>query len=277
MVSVQDAGSQAATGGRDTRRPRRPAVAAAVVGVLLLVAAGVAVGVAATAGGPPGPPAASVGTSFDRAVPASVSSIPLVDQQGRATDLAALRGRVVVLVPFLTSCQEVCPITTGVLLQVQRSLAASGVTGKVAVVEASVDPGRDTPARLAAYAHLTGARWPLLTAGAPSSDALWAFFGVEHNVVPEGSPPGIDWESGRPYTYDVDHGDGFVLLDARGHERFSTGGMPHTAAPLSPALRSMLDDQGRANLASSGPGSWNASDVVDGVGWLLGAKPSGGT
>jgi protein SCO1/2 len=210
-------------------------------------------------------------------VPAAVSSIPLVDEQGRVTDLAGLRGRVVVLVPFMTSCQEVCPITTGVLLQVQRALAGSGVTSKVAVVEASVDPGRDTPVRLAAYAHLTGAHWPLLTAGAPALDALWGFFGVDHTVVPEGSPPGIDWESGRPYTYDVDHSDGFVLLDARGHERFSTGGMPHTVAPLSPALRSMLDDQGRANLASPGPGSWNAGDVVDGVGWLLDRQLSGGT
>jgi protein SCO1/2 len=55
-----------------------------------------------------GAPGAS-GTVVDRTVP----KLPLLDPGGRATSLAAFRGRVVVLAPFLTLCHEVCPLTTG--------------------------------------------------------------------------------------------------------------------------------------------------------------------
>jgi len=277
MVSLQDTAVERSSASAEPGVPRRRTLVVLVVLVVVaVVLAMVAAGVMAAHAGPPGPPAASVGTAFVRVVPQSVADIPLVDQTGVTTSLAAERGKVVVLVPFLTSCQEVCPITTGALLQVQRSLGAAGVQGKVAILEVSVDPGRDTPGRLAAYAHLTGARWPLLTGTTASLDALWKFFAVDHTIVPEDSPPGIDWQTGRPYTYDVDHSDGFMLLDAPGNERFAGGGMPRTTAPLPPVLGSMLDAQGRSNLASPGAGSWSEADVLDGVGWLLDRHVSSG-
>ena len=54
------------------------------------------------------------------------------------------------VVPFLTLCTDICPLTTGNLLQVEQSLRAARVADKVQIIELSVDPGRDTPARLAA-------------------------------------------------------------------------------------------------------------------------------
>jgi hypothetical protein len=64
---------------------------------------------------------------------------------------------------------------------------------------------------------------------------LWGFFGVYYQRVPEASPPGVDWETNRPYTYDVNHSDGFIVLDARLHERFFAGGMAKVTA-LNPQL-----------------------------------------
>ncbi|HXX88917.1 MAG TPA: SCO family protein [Acidimicrobiales bacterium] len=267
MVSVTDLRRDTAP--ETPRRPTRRPVAIVVLVVALVAGAG-ALGLWAGRSTAPGPPPASVGNAFDRAVPASVLALPLVDQQGATTSLASYRGRIVLVAPFLTSCQEVCPITTGALLQVRQALAAAGLGDRVVVAEVTVDPGRDSPARLAAYAQRTGVRFPLLTGSPATLDALWRFFGVDHTVVPEDSPPGIDWETGQPYTYDVDHGDGFLMLDGRGHERFATGGLPHLQGALAPSLQAMLDGQGRQNQSSPGPGAWTVGDALDAIGWIEG-------
>ena len=126
--------------------------------------------------------------------------------------MASFRGKTVLVVPFLTLCTDICPLDTGNLLQVEHSLVADGSASKVQLVELSVDPGRDTPARLAAYAQLTGA------VGAADRDpgpgrAVEHFFGWVVQRVPEGSPPAIDWWTGKPLTYDINHSDGFVVID----------------------------------------------------------------
>ena len=73
------------------------------------------------------------------------------------TSLAAMRGQVVVLAGFLTLCQETCPLTTGNLLVMGRAVTAAGLGRRVRFAELTVDPGRDTPARLRAYRALVGA------------------------------------------------------------------------------------------------------------------------
>ncbi len=243
-------------------RPQPPRRARAV---LALVA--VTVATVACAAAPPGPPPPSLGVLQDRPVPA----LSFVDAAGRATTLAAFRGKVLVLVPFLTLCQEVCPLTTANLLVVERTLQADHVAGKVAIVEYSVDPGRDTPARLAAYARKTGATWPLLTGSAAQVAAADQFFYVYVQRVPEGTPPGIDWMTGKPLTYDVNHSDGFFLIDRRGHERFATEATPSVPGHRIPAaLRSMLDAQGLQNLYAPNGQTWTVPQLLDALGWLLG-------
>ncbi len=88
------------------------------------------------------------------------------------------RDKAVLLFPFLTSCQEECPITTGALLELQRHLRADGLFRRAVIVEVTVDPGRDNRTRLAAYARLTGSKWPLLTAPSDELKRFWAYFGV---------------------------------------------------------------------------------------------------
>ena len=253
-------------------RPRQGVRAAWVGAVIALLAAGVAaIAWSATGAGAPGPPPASVGLAENRALPASVLDAPLVDGNGRSASLASFAGRVVVLVPFLTSCQEVCPLTTGALLKVQRSLDTAGLGPRVAVVEVTVDPGRDVPGRLAAYSRLTGVRWPLLTGAPATLAALWHALGIYAEQVPEGSPPGVDWQTGKPYAYDVDHSDGFIVLDARAHERFVTAAAPDVRGVHLPrALAAMLDAQGRLNRAHPGGGAWTVPQALQAVGWLIG-------
>ena len=236
-----------------------------------LVAGAAGLGWWVTSGGPPGPPSSTFGVVQDRAVPASVLDAPLVDQSGAATTLSAFRGRDLVVVPFLTSCQEECPLTTAALLTIQKDLAAVNVERSVTVVEVTVDPGRDTPSRMAAYAHVTGASWPLLTGSAATLANLWHYFGVYYQPVAEGSPPGIDWETGRPYTYDVNHSDGFILLNSTQHDRFATvapADLVGRALPTS--LSHMLDQQGRTDYRTPPTGSWTIPEGLQAIGWLVG-------
>ena len=192
----------------------------------------------------PGPPPANLGVVQNRPVPASIEHLAFTDQHGRAVELASLRGQTVMVVPFLTLCSDICPLDTGNLLQVEHALVADGSAAKVQLVELSVDPARDTPARLAAYAHLTGASWELLTETPAQAVAVEHFFGWVVQRVPEGSPPSLDWWTGKPLTYDIDHSDGFVVLDAHGTVRFSTGAAPDFHGTLNPTLHRFLSREG---------------------------------
>ncbi len=244
----------------------------AVVTIVLSVVAGAAlVGWQLSSGSAPGPLPASAGITEDRLLPASVLDAPLVDQHGRPTTVAAFTGRIVVLVPFLTSCQEVCPLTTSALLRVQRSLGTAGLAMRVAVVEVTVDPARDAPGRMAAYARLTGTSWTLLTGSTSTLDAFWHALGVFAQPVPEAAPPGLDWQTGRSYTYDVNHSDGFILIGPDRRERFVTSSAPDVRLiPVPRVLATMLNDQGRQNLRHPDGGSWTVTQMLQGIGWLAG-------
>jgi protein SCO1/2 len=219
--------------------------------------------------GVPSAPSPAVGAVLNRTLSTSIDHLSFENQQGRRVALDQYRGRTVLLAPFLTSCQEECPVTTGALLDIEQALVADKLTQKVVIAEVTVDPGRDTPSRMAAYAHMTGSSWPLLTASSPTIARLWHFFGIYYQKVAEGSPPGINWETGQPYTYDVDHSDGFILLNAQLHERFFAGGLVRVSS-VPARIRSLLDAQGVQNLRHPRGGSWTIADALNAIGWSLG-------
>lgn len=204
------------------------------------------------------------GDRVDRILP----PLSLLDQNGHAVSLAEFRGKVVVLTPFLSLCAEVCPITQGAFLELRRELGARGLGSRVELVEVTVDPGRDTPARLRAFARMTGISWPLLTGTPAQIAAFWKFFGIGYMRTPAGSPPAIDWWTHLPQTYDVAHEDAVFFLDARGHERIVIVGMPSAGPSLPPHLRRLLDSQGLQNLRRPEL-PWTAGQALDDVRALL--------
>jgi cytochrome oxidase Cu insertion factor (SCO1/SenC/PrrC family) len=240
--------------------------------ICLLIALGLGAWyVAGSVGGAstPGPPPATIGNVVNKAVPTAIASLPLQNQNGQTVTLDQFKGKDVLLAPFLTSCQEECPITTAALLVMQRAIDKDGLSKKVVILEATVDPGRDTPARMEAYAALAGSTWPLLTGSPAAVASLWRQFGIYYQKVAEASPPGIDWQSHQPYTYDVDHSDGFVLLDSNLRERFVAGGMTKIGS-IPANLQKLLDRQGKTNLQKPGAGTWTVTDGLNAIGWLLG-------
>jgi protein SCO1/2 len=210
---------------------------------------------------------------LSKRVPAAVADLPLTDDRGRTTTLAALHGQVVVLADFLTLCQETCPLTTGNLLDMDQAVSASGLAGRVHFVELTVDPGRDTPARLAAYGRLVGARanWSLLTGSPAAIRSIWQYFGVWYEKEAEATPAGVDWLTGRPLTYDVSHADALIYLDPAGRERFRVVGSPNAVgSPVAPRLRQFLSSDGRADLTHPDPSTWTASEALTPIAWLTG-------
>lgn len=259
---------------------RLPAWAVVVCTAALAVAAAMLVvlelhgtGAAAADGG--GPRQSSVSRRLhafvvDRRVP----DLPLIGADGRRTSLAAYRGRVVVVTPFLTLCGEVCPMTTGAFMDMSREAARAGLGHRVAFVEVSVDPWRDRPWRLRAYSRLTGVRTPMMTGTRGEIAAFWRFFGVGYKKVPQGKPPDVDWSTHRPLTFDVEHTDGVFIVDASGRERLVVPGMVGgMAGRLNRPLLALLSSTGRFDLTHSRLAGWTTGGVMRDVRYLL-AHPS---
>lgn len=212
------------------------------------------------------PPVKVTGSEANRPVP----DIALTDQSGKDFTLSELRGKVVVIYPFLTDCHEVCPMTTAAFIQMQQAIAAAGLQDRVALLEVTVDPERDAPARLAAYAKLTSADWTMLTGSADNIAAFWKFFGVFSERTAVASPAPIDWYTNQPETYDVSHTPALIFLDAQGNERIVLVGTAQIAASAMPSqLQAMLNDTGRQNLAHPSE-PWTVQQALDNVSILLG-------
>jgi len=241
-------------------------LAAALVASALVTACGAGPDV-------PAPPSAYLGTVQHRPVPDGIANLPLTTDAGQPTSLAALHGQVVVLADFLTLCQETCPLTTGNLLVMDRAVTAAGLGRRVRFVELTVDPNRDTPWRLRAYRRLVGAPANLLLlTGSPAViGQIWRYFGIWYQQVAEDDPPGTDWLTGKPLTYDVTHEDALIYLDAKGQERFLVVGSPNAAgAPIPAALRRFLSAQGQTDLNHPDASTWTAAEALSPIAWLTG-------
>ena len=250
---------------------RRPWLAASVALALLLLAA---CGSGSGSPKPVPPPSANFGAVVSFAVPASIAGLRLTKPDGSTTTLAAYRGKPVMIADSLTLCTDICPMTSANVAALGRALAADGYGDKVALLEITVDPQRDTPARLRAYRKLYGpplADWTLLTASPKTIKAIWRFFGVEYQRVKEATPAAIDWWTHKPLTYDVDHADDLIFLDATGHERFVVNAEPNVQGHLPPAqLVRALSAQGKRLLRHPDPvTTWTVSQGLRVFSWLL--------
>lgn len=228
----------------------------------------------------PAPPPNSLGSQIDRPLDPAVLNVPLTTSTGATVSLGAYRGKTVVIGDFLTLCQEICPMTSVNFEHMGAVATRDRDGGSVVFLEVTVDPARDTPARLAAYRKLfpdASADWVLAT-GTPAHLAdLWNDLGVYYQQVKESdSPVPTDWWTGKPLTFDVDHQDAVVFVGPDGHERFLMLGNPNTAGAPPPAtLKRFLSADGQQNLDDPGPLSWTASEGLDVVSWISGRRIAG--
>jgi protein SCO1/2 len=142
--------------------------------------------------------------------PVKPSESQLVDQDGRKLRLAsdALAGKIVIVSFVYTNCTDVCPMVSHTFSQLQASLAPL-MEKKVRLVSLTVDPVRDTPARLKEYSKSFEPKegWLWLTGDVSNVAAALQSFGI-HITNPENHPGQIligDAKSGRwTRLYEID-------------------------------------------------------------------------
>jgi protein SCO1/2 len=126
--------------------------------------------------------------------PVELSEHQLLDARtGRPVRLIAdvMRKRVVVLNFVFADCSTTCPLQSLALSHAQDALQEQ-LGRNVVFVSISLDPTRDTPARLRHFAdkHAAGAHWHFLTGDAGAIAAMRKGFGVT-SAAREDHPPVI--------------------------------------------------------------------------------------
>jgi protein SCO1/2 len=218
-------------------------------------------------------PAPMGGTLFNQVIPASVLNTPLIDSNGKAFTLASFAGKTIVLADFFTSCAEVCPLTTANMRDIGDAIAAAKLSSQVVVLNLTVDPVRDTPARLKVYKKLFGSNNWIAATGKPSDlTKLWKWFGV---YISKTKVDGVvkDWQTGKPMSYDLVHADIVGIIGADQHYHWLDLGSPAVSNPhvLPKKIENYLSAQGHKNLVKPEEPSWSVSAVygalfqVDGI------------
>lgn len=157
-----------------------------------------------------------VGTVFEEVEPAA----PIRGQNydGSPFELADLIGDPVLLFFGYTFCPDTCPLTMMELAAAQRALDndAPALAADLRVVFVSLDPQRDSLARLQPYVHAFDARFFGVRVTADELEALKPAYGIYSNAA-EGQSLADDY-------YLLDHTSGVYLIDRGGNWRalFST-------------------------------------------------------
>ena len=138
-----------------------------------------------------------------------VPAFALTDAAGQPFGPAQLDGHVWVADFIFTTCPSVCPRMTEDMSKLQTWLTNRALDGRVRLVSISVDPARDTPARLAAYAqqfHARPATWTFATGSQQAiEDAVVRGFKIAVNREKDDSQD----------AFAIVHGTKFVLVDGK--------------------------------------------------------------
>lgn len=168
----------------------------------------------------------------------------LTDQLERPVHADDFRGRVVVASFIYTNCPDICPLLSLRMQQLQRALKHDGLLGgRVQLLSFTVDPARDTPAVLRAYAERHEAdpeAWRFLSG---PSETLIPLVVDGFRLGVEALPPAGDHgehDSGGSASYDVTHSGRFVLIDRAGHIRAYYDGTEVELARIVRDARSLL-------------------------------------
>jgi protein SCO1/2 len=132
----------------------------------------------------------------------------LTTQEGKEFRLSRERGNVVALWFGYTYCPDVCPTTLAELSQAQQRLGKDAQRLRIVLI--TVDPERDTPARLREYVKAFGGAFTALTGPPEQLAAARKAYGVvaEKRVVP-----------GTAATYLIDHSAFVYVVDPAGKLR----------------------------------------------------------
>ncbi len=135
----------------------------------------------------------------------ALPTFDLLDDAGQAFTRANLEGRWSLVFFGFTHCPAICPNTLAMLQQTQTALATLPQALQPQLVFVSVDPERDTPAKMHDYVRFFGPTLRGVTGAPDRIEALTDALGVPVNRVP--LPDG---------DYTVDHSTAIFLVNPHG-------------------------------------------------------------
>lgn len=237
-------------------------------------------------------PPSSVGVATDTVIPAPVLNATFGDEMGMSQSLASLKGKTVLVVPLLTLCGDTCPFTSANMIQIESKLASEKVNN-VVVVGVSVDPYRDNQSRISAYLKLINTNFdiwiptgktttPVITKSELAAKnpigtgdtntnltAFEKFFGWTVQVIPQSNPPAKDWLAPfKPLTYDINHSDGFWIIDPSQHVRFVSGTQPAFTGTLSKTLATFMGYKSNIYKDPVYKGGWTPAQVLQALSFV---------
>ena len=174
-----------------------------------------------------------------------VPSYRLVDQTGRIRRPDELRGSVWIADFIFTSCKSVCPVLSARMVQVQRAIQDP----RLKFVSFSVDPERDTPEALRAYA----ARW------APD-ESRWTLLATTRESLADLAKGMKTFVERQPDPDATLHTTQMFLVDGQGRVRgvYATDG--DGFAQIVPDARRLLSELGGGVEPSAPPGPVTGQD-----------------
>jgi protein SCO1/2 len=156
--------------------------------------------------------------------PAPAPALRLVEHGGRVFDLAAERGRVVLLFFGYTHCPDICPTTLADWRRVKAGLGAD--TARVRFVFVSTDPARDTPEAARRYARGFDPSFTGLTgdsATLASLERAWMIASYREPAHDSTGAPRSDPHADHA-SYGISHSPRTFVVDTEGRWRLMLGG-----------------------------------------------------
>ena len=142
--------------------------------------------------------------------PPPATDFTLTDQHGDAFRLSDQRGQVVLLFFGYTHCPDVCPTTLARWKQVSDSLGEDAE--RVRFVFITVDPERDTPARLQQHLAVFSPDFIGLTGTPEELEPVYAAYSIYHEKAEA---------TGSALGYLVNHSASVLLIDPQGRWRLA--------------------------------------------------------
>jgi protein SCO1/2 len=152
---------------------------------------------------------------FELPQPLALADFRLAQASGRAFTRASLEGHWTMLLFGFTACPDVCPTTLAQMAEVRRASASSHGPALDGVF-VTIDPARDTPARLGDYVARFDRRFTGVTGDERAIRAFAQQFRVRYEPV-----------AGMPYRFDHTASVSVIGPDAKLHAIFTL--------PLDPA------------------------------------------
>lgn len=168
----------------------------------------------------------------------------LTDQLDRPVSSDSLAGQVVVANFVYTTCTDICPALSGQMLSLQKRLREEDLLGaEVQLLSFTVDPKRDTPAILRAYAERYRAdpdNWRFLTGPeAVLKPLIVDGFHLGVQALPPATA--VAHAVHKNESYEVMHSGRFVLIDQRGHVRTYYDGREFDPERVVRDIKQLLD------------------------------------